>query len=556
VSQRHIGSLCSSILANSQATTLPRCSSPRSPEVSDDVGLGRKQRSHNVCRRRLSFTLDGVPSTSTQVAIALGSNEGDRLANLAKGLKLMSQAGVRVERVSSLYQTEPAYVEDQPRFLNAAVLAYTDNNPHELLDLLKSIELQCGRQPKGVRFGPRTLDLDLLLYGSYSVRSERLQIPHPRMHERPFVLAPLADLASSTHPSSHGTSCIRLLVGEIARRWRAIEKEAFQRGLLERVTVVGERIWPYERRPYIMGVLNVTPDSFSDGGSFQDCSSAVSQAAKLLADGADIIDIGGQSTRPGAQLVSPDDELGRILPVIQALKKSDSTSSALLSVDTFYGKVADAAVAAGVHAVNDVSGGALDEQMLPAIAKMAPNVPYIMMHMRGDPSTMQLDTNLSYSSGVVQSAALELVGGVTLAAKMYDVCPWRLWIDPGIGFAKSHHQNLELLGHLDGFRDIVNQHILANPVMVLGASRKGFLGTITGKPKEERDVATAACSLIGAPQGVHVHRVHNVAVAAEALSVLQAVRDATTLTGSVDTDLSIDDMGLWDQLLPYKALEP
>eukprot|EP00958_Prasinococcus_capsulatus_P000775 scaffold55_cov401-Prasinococcus_capsulatus_cf.AAC.5 len=467
-------------------------------------------------------------------------------------------------------------------FLVACILP-----PSELLDLLKSIELQCGRQPKGVRFGPRTLDLDLvrhfcptqLLYGSYSVRSERLQIPHPRMHERPFVLAPLADLASSTHPSSHGTSCIRLLVGQdmscgmrnaggAMLLLSGCVNLAFRGNSEKTVTHPAAEAWVCAVHK---GVLNVTPDSFSDGGSFQDCSSAVSQAAKLLADGADIIDIGGQYDLESAslsrtytwdagvhraQLVSPDDELGRILPVIQALKKSDSTSSALLSVDTFYGKVADAAVAAGVHAVNDVSGGALDEQMLPAIAKMAPNVPYIMMHMRGDPSTMQLDTNLSYSSGVVQSAALELVGGVTLAAKMYDVCPWRLWIDPGIGFAKSHHQNLELLGHLDGFRDIVNQHILANPVMVLGASRKGFLGTITGKPKEERDVATAACSLIGAPQGVHVHRVHNVAVAAEALSVLQAVRDATTLTGSVDTDLSIDDMGLWDQLLPYKALEP
>jgi dihydropteroate synthase len=257
-----------------------------------------------------------------------------------------------------------------------------------------------------------------------------------------------------------------------------------------------------------MGVLNVTPDSFSDGGRWPSPSAAVSHGRQLAEDGADIIDVGGESTRPGAQRPSVDEELSRVLPVISQL----AGDGAVLSIDTMRADVARAAVEAGAAAVNDVSGGLADPGMLPLVAELG--VPYLCMHWRGHSAGMQ--EKATYVD-VVSDVMTELAERVA-AAKGAGVRLERLAVDPGIGFAKTGEQSWEVLGSLESL------HQLGQPVAV-GASRKSFLGALTDRRTagqravEERDDATVAISALCAAAGVWCVRVHEVGGSLDAVQV-------------------------------------
>ncbi|GHH79435.1 dihydropteroate synthase [Kitasatospora indigofera] len=262
----------------------------------------------------------------------------------------------------------------------------------------------------------------------------------------------------------------------------------------------------------VMGVVNVTPDSFSDGGLWHDPARAIAHGLALRARGADLIDVGGESTRPGARRVTEKEELERVLPVVREL----AGAGVLVSIDTMRASVAEQAVAAGAALVNDVSGGLADPAMAEVVA--ATGAPFVVMHWRGQSADME---SLAVYGDVVTDVVAELTGRMEalLAAGVQER---QLILDPGLGFAKTTEHNWALLGRLDALT------ALGRPVLV-AASRKRFLGTLlanpeTGelRPARERDDATAAVSVLSARAGAWAVRVHDVAGTADAVRVVAA----------------------------------
>jgi dihydropteroate synthase len=262
----------------------------------------------------------------------------------------------------------------------------------------------------------------------------------------------------------------------------------------------------------VMGVVNVTPDSFSDGGEFFVAESAVRRGLELMAAGVDLIDVGGESTRPGAPRVAAAEELRRALPVITEL----AAAGAIVSVDTMRAEVAERALAAGARVVNDVSGGLADPAMLPFVA--ASRVPYVLMHWRGHSIDM---ASRAHYTDVVGEVVAELRQRLDAAVDA-GVDPEHVILDPGLGFAKRGPHDWELLAHLDVILD------LGRPVLV-AASRKTFLGRLlagpdgTPRPTSERDAATTALTALVAAAGAWGVRVHDAEASCDAVRVAQAL---------------------------------
>ncbi|HVF76763.1 MAG TPA: dihydropteroate synthase [Solirubrobacteraceae bacterium] len=280
--------------------------------------------------------------------------------------------------------------------------------------------------------------------------------------------------------------------------------------------------------PIVMGVVNVTPDSFSDGGEWLDPAAAVSHGLALVAQGAAILDIGGESTRPGAEPVSEREELRRVLPVLEGLAEA----GARLSIDTSKAAVAAAALDAGATIVNDVTALRGDPRMAALVAERGCDV--CLMHMLGEPRTMQRDPRYD---DVVADVKAFLAARRAFAVNA-GIAPERIWLDPGIGFGKTIDHNLELLARLD---EIV---ALGRPVVV-GTSRKTFLGTITGRADAgDRVPGTIATSVLALARGARIFRVHDVAPARDALLVAAAtlrgrwVPQTTTSTTTTSTTTS------------------
>ncbi|MCB2128897.1 MAG: dihydropteroate synthase [Rhodobacteraceae bacterium] len=262
-------------------------------------------------------------------------------------------------------------------------------------------------------------------------------------------------------------------------------------------------------RPRLMGVLNVTPDSFSDGGRFQAADAAVAHAQSMVLAGADILDIGGESTRPGAAEVSPDVETGRIEPVIRAL--TGAGVAAPISIDTRKADVASAALRAGARIVNDVSALSHDALLAQVVAETG--APLCLMHAQGDPATMQNDPR--YDDVLLD--VFDYLAARIAMAEAAGIRRERIIVDPGIGFGKTTEHNLALIRGLSLF------HGLGCPVL-LGASRKRFIGTIGRADRADQRVAgTLAVTLAGISQGVQIHRVHDITEAKQALRLWQAV---------------------------------
>ena len=268
---------------------------------------------------------------------------------------------------------------------------------------------------------------------------------------------------------------------------------------------------PDPGRCVVIGIINVTPDSFSDGGRYLDRDDAVAHGLALRAQGADLIDVGGESTRPGSRRIDASTEIARVVPVIRELV----ASGVPCSVDTTRAAVAEAALEAGALIVNDVSGGLADPAMASTMARC--RVPWILMHWRGHSATMD---QLAHYADVVAEVRAELVARVD-AAVLAGVDPGALVLDPGLGFAKKAAHNWALLGHLDELTE------LGFPIMV-GASRKRFLGTLLAgedgqaRPCDGRDSATAAVSALAAAAGTWGVRVHDVAASRDAIAVTAA----------------------------------
>jgi len=266
-------------------------------------------------------------------------------------------------------------------------------------------------------------------------------------------------------------------------------------------------------RTLVMGVINVTPDSFSDGGRFIDANVAIAHGRKMSEQGADIIDIGGESTRPGSERISEQEELDRVLPVIEAL----ISDGIVVSIDTMRASVAKTAVTAGARMINDISGGKVDPQMLPYVATL--DIPFILMHWRGPSNIMN---SLTDYDDVVLDVRNEIMDQVA-SAEAAGVHRSRIAIDPGIGFAKTVDQNWPILKHLD----VLEAEGL--PIL-MGASRKKFLGELlarNGQPREmdDREAATTAISVLMAQRKTWCVRVHDARSSRDAVEVVQRMAE-------------------------------
>ncbi|MFN0199126.1 MAG: dihydropteroate synthase [Planctomycetaceae bacterium] len=261
--------------------------------------------------------------------------------------------------------------------------------------------------------------------------------------------------------------------------------------------------------PWLMGIVNVTPDSFSDGGLYTRFDQAVQHALSLVEQGAAIIDVGGESTRPGADPVSTADEIERVIPVIEELSKRTTVP---ISIDTYKAEVARQAIAAGAQIVNDISGLTFDPEMLPVCRDS--NAGVICMHIQGTPQTMQ--QNPHYENVVEEIAEffqqrLDVMTNAGIPAE-------RIVLDPGIGFGKTAENNLEILSHIARF------HELGRPVLI-GHSRKGFLGQVLNRKAVDRTFGSVGISIGLAEQGVDILRVHDVAAHRDALAAWRTLRD-------------------------------
>lgn len=257
-----------------------------------------------------------------------------------------------------------------------------------------------------------------------------------------------------------------------------------------------DRVFNWGERTYIMGILNVTPDSFSDGGEFDNLPDAIAQVEKMVAAGVDIVDVGGQSTRPGAEPITLMAELDRVVPVIQAVRAQFDVP---IAIDTTRAAVAEVAVQAGADLVNDISGGTMDAAMYATVAQLG--VPYILMHIRGTPATMQTLTDYDDVMGAIAAFFRERLPLATQAG----IAPHHIIFDPGIGFAKTAEQNIEILRRLRELDDL-------NVPLLIGPSRKSFIGYLLDRAEPKARVWGTAAACCGAiATRADILRVHDVA---------------------------------------------
>ena len=272
--------------------------------------------------------------------------------------------------------------------------------------------------------------------------------------------------------------------------------------------IVRGQCFSWGRRTYLMGVLNITPDSFSDGGDFSSVVRALDHARKMELAGVDIIDVGGQSTRPGAEQIPLDTELDSVIPVVEAIR---AESSIPISIDTTSAEVAKAAIVAGADIINDISGGSFDSEMLPVIAKC--QIPIVIMHIRGNPQTMQQYGNYKNLMAEIRCFLDKRIN----AATSLGIPRRKVIIDPGIGFAKNYKQNLEILRRLPELRRL-------NCPILVGVSRKSFIGHILNQPDAKKRVwGTAAACCAAIFNGADILRVHDV----------QAIRDVNLVADAI-----------------------
>jgi 2-amino-4-hydroxy-6-hydroxymethyldihydropteridine diphosphokinase/dihydropteroate synthase len=407
--------------------------------------------------------------------LGLGSNLGDRRAHLGRALELLAAHGVRLARVSPVVESPAMLTDDAPTdwnrpFLNLVAECRTELTAIETLDALKEIERELGRTDRG-RWAPRPIDVDLLLFGRETIATERLRVPHPGLTQRAFVLTPLA----------------------------ALEPQLTIPGMGPR-TVLEHARSAHHHLPLWMGIVNATPDSFSDGGELPDEAAIAARVAELYAAGAEIVDVGAESTRPGATPLSADDEWRRLEPVLALLV--EQYRGALLrprfSVDTYHAENARRALALGADIVNDVSGLTADAMIELAATSRAE---FVAMHNLGVPADRartlpaDRDPTTEVERWLEERLAEWQRAGIDLG---------RIVLDPGIGFGKTALQSLRLL------RNVERLHRFGLRLLV-GHSRKSFMQQVAAADRLDRDLFTVGASLRLCSAGVDILRVHNVA---------------------------------------------
>jgi 2-amino-4-hydroxy-6-hydroxymethyldihydropteridine diphosphokinase/dihydropteroate synthase len=414
------------------------------------------------------------------IYLGLGSNLGDRHEALTRALERLPAFGIHVVRVSPVVESPAMLPDDAPvewnqPFLNLVAHCRTSSTPEALLDALKAIEGELGRVDRG-RWAPRPIDLDVLLFGREIVATERLRVPHPGILERAFVLTPLAALEP------------RLTIPGLGSR-----------------TVLEHARAERQHLPLWMGIVNLTPDSFSDGGELADDGGVDAHVESLVAAGAEFIDLGAESTRPGATPLTADGEWARLEPALGRLvdRYGRRTLRPRVSVDTYHPETARRALALGADLINDVSG--LSSAAMIEIAAASGN-DWIAMHNLGVPAdkARTLPPDKDPTDAVERWLDERMTewqrAGIDLG---------RIVFDPGVGFGKNALQSLRLL------RNVGRLQRFGLRVLV-GHSRKSFMHQVATTERLDRDLFTVGASLQLCSQGVDILRVHNVAAHAAA----------------------------------------
>jgi dihydropteroate synthase len=325
--------------------------------------------------------------------------------------------------------------------------------------------------------------------------------PRGNQAEVSLVIGPMQDLLACAHALASAEQAMAPLALEVLSQLTQLYPRAYQ------TLACGGKRLDFSVKTGVMGILNVTPDSFYDGGRYLDLQVAVDRAQQMAAEGADIIDIGGQSSRPGSDPVSEAEEADRVLPVVRAVAKS---VTAMISVDTYRAAIARAALDAGAHLINDISALRFEPALLEVVAER--QAPLILMHMQGMPRTMQV--NPTYEALIDE--VFTFLHGRLAVARAGGIAAERLLIDPGIGFGKGARHNLELLRKLHHFR------ALGQP-LVIGTSRKAFIGWILGAEVDERLEGTAATVAAAILHGADIVRVHDVLAMARVARMMDAM---------------------------------
>ncbi|KAF6751665.1 Dihydropteroate synthase [Ephemerocybe angulata] len=547
--------------------------------------------------------------------LALGSNLGDRFRHIEYALRLLeiprelleeegehregaSPMQLTVVNTSFLYETKAMYVTDQPAFINGACVVETNLSPLTLLRLVKKVEEVVGRVPS-IRHGPRAVDIDIIFYGSlvYDTRpsarkndlnlyENQLIIPHARLAEREFVLRPVLDMIPDfIHPALNKT--VRQLAENLEapmEDWLMLRAVPFPKlplspsdvSLYPSILPVPSTAayWTYSTetrkgfKTHVMATLNTTPDSFSDGSKHNNLLSAMEYVRDSVSAGADIVDIGGYSTRPNAPFVSVEDELERVIPFVKAIRSgqpqttSEETTGAnqveniLLSVDTFRPEVAEAAIAAGVNCINDVYAfmgpdsyqesdeGKVVSSVVTARMKATArkySTPVMLMHSRGDAGQNKDYSMYNYAGedAVIEGIRVELGGKVEkIVTGKGGVRRWLVIVDPGIGFSKTVQGNLHTLKNaakvtadvVIGHGETQKRNPLRGYSQLIGVSRKSFLGKILAEGENARETtptertwATAAAVTCAVQQGAVSVRVHDVKKMADVVKIADAL---------------------------------
>lgn len=431
------------------------------------------------------------------VILGIGCNIGDRLINLRTALTHIKNINeITLHQVSPVYESDALLPNNAPKdwdnpYLNLAIRISTKLTPEQLLKKTKVIEEKMGRL-EHAHWSPRIIDIDILAWNEECYHTDKLNIPHKELLERPFALWPLADVAPDWKYCEPNQPQTGKTAQELTKKWGS------------RFTGVAplhtKQITHRIDTPIMMGILNITTDSFSDGGKFIDPEAALIQAKNLFDAGADIIDIGAESTRPaGAVTLTPEEEWQRLQPILDTWHSlwSNKNFKPKLSIDTRKPQTAEKLLAYPVDFFNDVAG-LTDAKMLEIVKNSKAKI--IFMHNLGIPANpnvvLPLDTNPIHAVYQWGEQQLEKI-------IKFGIDKERLIFDVGIGFGKTAEQSFALI------KNIAKFHQLGVPLLV-GHSRKSFLSQFTNKPSTERDIETASISDFLANQKVEYLRVHNV----------------------------------------------
>lgn len=442
--------------------------------------------------------------------LGLGSNIGDRLSYLQRALSaLQSLTEVKILHVSPVYRSDALVPPDAPPswnqpYLNAAIMGDTTLDVFTLLKKIKTIEWTIGRKPEKRHWGPREIDIDILCFNDDILETDALTLPHANLLTRPFALWPLSDIAPLWQFPLAGDHCGKT-AAQLVEHWGS----RFSGQAPFHTKQIPHRI----DTPNLVGVLNVTPDSFSDGGLFVDPEKAWQQVTKLIHAGASVIDIGAESTSPDAQPITPEVEWERLMPILMALKekKNDGTITPKISVDTRHYQVAEKAIEIGVDWINDVSG--LDDSNMITVLRNA-QVDIVIMHHLAIPErrTHVLPREQNPIPAVL-AWGRKRIADLEKQGIMRD----RLIFDPGIGFGKMAEQSLIVLQDVKQFKSLDTRVLIAH-------SRKTFLSLFTDKPFAERDVETIGATLALLDQPIDYIRVHDVDHCARAIRVYKSLK--------------------------------